>query len=159
MPSYDPFLIVAFAAAYLAPRLITIRSGTWPTLALALVAGFILGVAAAWLLELAVTVVGRPPTSAGGNFVPPVLPTGSVIYLAALGSALGASFGDWIRRQRTAGIRSPLHAMAPVGLVIVLVLMPVVVVAALLANGWIRDRTLPEAPRPALADSDGRAFI
>lgn len=159
MPSYDPFLIVAFAAAYLAPRLITTRSGSWPALAIALLIGFVTGVAAAWLLELAVGAAGRPPTSAGGNLVPPVLPTDSVVYVAALGSALGASFGDWIRRQRTAGIRSPLHAMAPVGLIAILVLFPVVVVAALLANSWIRERTLPEAPRPTLAEHGDRALI
>jgi hypothetical protein len=49
--------------------------------------------------------------------------------------------------------------MAPVGLVAILVLIPLVVVAALVLSSLTHDRSLPEAPGRAVADSAERALI
>jgi hypothetical protein len=160
MPSYNPFLILAFAGAYLLARLITVRSGSKRALTVALLAGVATGLAVAWLLELSVAVAGQSARAADRpTFAVPAFPHDErLLWIASLGSAFGASFGDWIRRQRAGGIRSPFHSMAPVALGAILVLVPLVVVAVV-AMTRPSERPPPAAPSPALAGEPNRALI
>ena len=161
MPYYSPFLILAFAGGYLPARLIAFRSGSRRWLAAGFLIGVTIGFVIPWLLRLVLELAGWPSTTPGllAASILPDFPAEWALWFAALGSAMGASFGDWIRRQRAAGHRSRLHAMAPVALTAVLVLLPLAVLTFVLVSNWASQRPLPEAPSPLLASEGNRALI